>query len=322
MDCVDLICMGFQKCGTTTLFEIFRQHPDVVLCRDVKEPMYYRVPFFIQMIGRGQKYYNWRYFAHVTDDDPRMRGEINAGLTFTHCAEKLNRDLDRDVKMIFMMRNPADRSYSAYKYFLARGFLPEKDIDYDLEHGHAQGFDHYCHSVLDDRSQRSKIMKKRLKYLVFSQSNYAACIEDYLKYFPKTNMKFVIFEEFIKDQHAACLDIYDFLGLKDYDSIDYSVRANEGNEKPVSGHMARKFKVRKGWNYAFYEFMNITKWAPGLYGIYKRYFERFRDRTLVPDDDRSPMYPQTRDYLMRYYRKDIKRLEGITGKDLTAIWCK
>ena len=320
MSCPDFACMGFQKCGTTTLFEILKQHPDVVLCRDVKEPMYYRVPGFIQKIGRGHKFYRWRYFVHVKEGDERLKGEVNAGLTFTHCEEKIARDMDPQMKMIFMLRDPVNRSYSSYKYFLARGFLPREALLYDQAYGHAEGFDHYVHSILDSPRRKKQIMKKRLKYLVLSQSNYAWCIQEYLQDFPKENMKFVVFEEFIQDQHAACLEIYDFLGIGDYPQIDYRVRANEGNERAVSDHLVKKLKFLKGWKYGFYEFVNMTKWAPKTYRRFNRYYNRIRAQAMRPDEDKSKVLPKTRKYLLEYFGPDIRKLSEITGKDLEKIW--
>ncbi len=316
----DFICMGFQKCGTTTLFEILNQHPQVALCRDVKEPMYYRVPV-ASFIGRG-RFYRWRYFGHIEEGDPRLVGEVNAGLTFTHCARKLARDLDHDTKMIFMMRNPVDRSYSAYKYFLARGFLPNEAVEADARMGHAQGFDAYVHGVLDDPRRRGKIMDKRLKYLVLSQSNYATCIEEYLDCgFSRENMKFVLFEDFVRDQHAACLDLYGFLGLEEFEGINYAVRANEGKRRAVSGPKAERAKVIKGWKYFFHEFACMQRWAPNLYQRYADFCARYRAGAIVEDmAPEQKVLPETRAFLMEYFKDEIARVQQITGLNVRKAW--
>lgn len=57
-------------------------------------------------------------------EDPRLVGEVNAGLGFNGCAEMLTRDFDHSTKLFFMMRNPVDRAWSAFKFFCALGFLP------------------------------------------------------------------------------------------------------------------------------------------------------------------------------------------------------
>ena len=316
----DFVCMGFQKCGTTTLYKIFKQHPQVVLCRDVKEPMYYRIPRIVQLIGRGHKFYCSRYFGHVAADDLRLKGEINAGLTFTDCAEKFAKNYPPDVKMIFIMREPVSRCFSSYKYFLAKGFLPAADVNYDLVHGHSKGFDHYVHKVLGDDRKRSKIMDQRLRYLVFSQSNYATCIREYLQYYPKENMRFVIFEEFIQDEHAALRGLYDFIGLDDCEEIDYKAKANEGKNRPSSAFWAECFKIVKAFNYAFYEFFHLNKFAPRFYRVYNSFYKWVKRRCMVRDFDTGGILPETREYIQGYLKEEMEDLEKITERDLSGIW--
>ncbi|MCD8159824.1 MAG: sulfotransferase domain-containing protein [Clostridiales bacterium] len=315
----DFVCLGFQKCGTTTLYAILKQHPQIALCRDVKEPMYYRVPVWHIVCG-GTRFYNWRYFGHIQPGDTRLTGEINAGLTYGGCAKKVSRDMSPDTKLIFMMRNPVDRSYSAYRYFLARGFLPARYIRYDEEHGHAQGFDYYVHSVLDHPGRRNRVMKRQMKYVVLSQSNYATCISEYLEYFDRSNMKFVLFEEFVRDQHAACREIYEFIGVPDAPEITYDLRSNEGNERAVSPHCAKKLYWVKGLNYLFYDLCAMPRWGPKRYEQFRRYFQRVRKECLAPDPDKSKVLPETRAYLMNYFDEEICRTEKLTGRDLHGVW--
>ena len=88
----DFVGIGFQKCGTTTLFDLLAAHPDIALARDVKEPMFYRVPAYYGLYWPWRrKFYAWRYFGHLEPEDPRLVGEVNAGLGFNGCAEMLTR---------------------------------------------------------------------------------------------------------------------------------------------------------------------------------------------------------------------------------------
>ncbi|MCC8136943.1 MAG: sulfotransferase domain-containing protein [Clostridiales bacterium] len=314
----EFLCMGFQKCGTTTLFEILKQHREVVLCRDVKEPMYYRVQG-LWFIGR-QRYYQWRYYGHIAPDDTRRCGEINAGLTFTGCAKKICRDFSPDTKLIFMMRNPVDRAYSSYKYFLARGFLPKGAVLEDRKYGHAEAFDRYVHSVLDDPAQERQIMRKRLKYLVFSQSCYSTCIQEYLDFFPKENIRLVFFEEFVQDEKAACRELFDFIGIGEDESVDYSIRANEGNERAFSDSAAKRFQIIKGFHYGFYEFAALPYWLPNAYKKFRGYYDRKRQESFLPDEDKSAMLPKTREYLEAYFAEEVRGIERLSGRNLDSLW--
>lgn len=315
----DFACMGFQKCGTSTLYELLRQHPQIALCSDVKEPMYYRVPVWsIALLGNAG--YRVRYFTYLKKGDSRLRGEVNAGLTFNGCAKKVTRNFSPDTKMIFMLRNPVDRSYSAYKYFLARGFLPKGVMEDDRILGHAAGFDRYIHTVLDDSVSRDEIMDKRMKYLVLSQSNYGACIDEYLPVFDRKNMQFIVFEDFIQDEHQSCRELYEHLGIDDAKDIRYGLTVNPGNERAVSASRAKYFRIIKGMNYFFYDLCGMNHWNPLFYRRFRRYYDRVRKKTLLPDEDRSKVLPETRAYLERYFDADVARVEEITGINLKSVW--
>ena len=318
MPCPSFLCTGFQKCGTTTLYEILRQHPDVALCRDVKEPMYYRIPV-ISRIG-NRRYYEKRYFGHIGPDDRHVLGEVNAGLNFDACADKIGRDFPQETKLLFLMRNPADRTYSAYKYFLARGFLPGHAVKNDIRLGHAAGFDRYVHEVLDNPRTRRAVMKHRFHYLVFSQSNYAYCIREYLDRFPKENMEFVFFEEFVKDQHQSCREIYQFLGLSDSDEIDYDRRFNETTERARSAMHSHLLLIAKGGRYAFLEIMAMDYWFPAFARRYRKWYDKVRDKCILEDTDHSKMLPETRAYLEQYFEEGVRDLERITGRNLKELW--
>ncbi|MCC8029063.1 MAG: sulfotransferase domain-containing protein [Lachnospiraceae bacterium] len=319
MGCPDFACMGFQKCGTSTLYELLRQHLQIALCSDVKEPMYYRVPVWSTVFW-GKAGYRVRYFTYLKKGDPRLRGEVNAGLTFNGCAKKISGNFSPDTKMIFMLRNPVDRSYSAYKYFLARGFLPAEAMEDDRRLGHAAGFDRYVHTVLDDLPARNEIMQDRMKYLVLSQSNYAECIDEYLSAFDRKNMHFIVFEDFVRDEHQSCRELYEFLGIGDPEGIRYGLTVNPGNERAVSSSLAKRFKILKGCNYFLYDLCAIKHWNLLFYKWFRRHYGRVRRKTLEPDPDRSKVLPATRAYLEQYFDADIAQTEKITGMNLKSAW--
>lgn len=314
------ICIGFQKCGTTTMYDILRQHKDILLTQDVKEPMYYRVKGF-RALG-GKEWYEKRYFGKVPPEDTRLLGEVNAGLAFTDCAGKIGVDFPPETKLIFMMRNPVDRCYSAYKYFGALGFLPWSVTDYDLKHTHAEGFDRYVRSVLGSREQRAEIMKKRLKYLCFSQGNYYDSIKEYLRFFPKENVKFILFEEFIRDQEGTCKELYKFLGIEDDPNVQYNLKSNEGTLRAASNLRSRISLTDNGINYLLYEFADLSHRAPKLYRLYDRCHQKIESKCIEEETDHTRMKPETRALLESYYRKQVRGVEELMGRDLSGIWYK
>ena len=382
---LSVICIGFQKCGTTSLYDLLKQHSDIYLTEDVKEPMFYRVPFVRQILGRD--WYRHRYFGHLEEagrmaPDARRRasenvglltgrrgsaaagasaakegntaaqekcvpssdpvqtdgssvsrgsdsqpsplypGEINAGLGFNGCARLLGKDFSPKTKLIFMMRDPADRCYSAYKYFLALGFLPMSVVADDKKRGHAAAFDSYVRSVLFNPRRRKEIMKHRMKYLCFSQGNYAYCIQEYLRYFPRENMKFVFFEEFVRDEELVTKDILDFLHIPQDPEMTFNVKSNETNFRAASPFRSKIMYLLQGTYYMTFEFLNMKRFCPGFFRNFMAFYDWTMDQCTRPETDTSKMLPSTRKLLNRYYRNQIRQVEELAGRNVPGRWAR
>src|ERR1043166_4962032 len=115
----NFLVIGAAKCGTTSLYEYFRQHPEVYL-PDVKEPMYY------WQEGRAKYEYGVttraayeRLFDGVTTE--RAIGEASPQYIRSATAPaRIAADLP-GVRLIASLRNPADRAYSSYLGQLRHG---------------------------------------------------------------------------------------------------------------------------------------------------------------------------------------------------------
>lgn len=311
------MCIGFQKCGTTSLYDILRQHKKIYLTEGVKEPMFYRVPLLRPCLGK--KWYEKRYFGHFRPESGQTPGEINAGLSFRGCADKIGRDFPKETRLIFLMRDPADRCYSAYKYFLPLGFLPCRTVKDDQKRGHAAAFDRYVHRVLESPVKRKQIMRRRLKYLCFSQGNYARCIEEYLRYFPKENMKFVFFEEMVQNQQESVEDILEFIRVEKDPEVNYNVKSNESIFCAVSPLRSKIMYGAQGIYHLFMDFLHLGR-CPAAARAFRRGFRHILTFCIAPETDRSKMFPRTRQFLNRYYKEETARLEELIGRKVPESW--
>src|SRR5699024_4231191 len=212
-------------------------------------------------------------------------GEVNAGLGFGGCARWLGKDFPHDTKLIFMMRDPADRCYSAYKYFLALGFLPMSVVADDKKRGHAAAFDTYVRSVLLNPRRRKEIMKKRMKYLCFSQGKYAYCIEEYLRYFPRENMEFVFFEDFIRNEEAVTKEILDFLHIPMDPEITFGVKSNETNFRPAGPVRSKIMYFFQGTYYTLFEFLALGRSHPGFFRKFTDFYDWIMETCTRPETD-------------------------------------
>lgn len=113
----DLIVVGAQRCGTTTLFRLLSDHPDVQ-----RPTLSKGVGYFDLEHDRGQRW----YAAHFP---LAQRGRLtfeSSGYYLFHpmAAERIAAELP-DVRVVVMVRDPAERAHSAHAHELRRGFETE-----------------------------------------------------------------------------------------------------------------------------------------------------------------------------------------------------
>lgn len=312
----DFLCVGFPKCGTTTFYQLLKQHRQIELTRDVKEPQYY---YKKSLYKHGFEWYEQRYYGHIQRTNSIVIGEINPSLTNEKCACKISKDFPEDTKFIFLMRNPIDRSYSAFKYLVPVKWFPFKYIYKDIHLGHSKTFDLYINKLLT--KSKKEIMLHRNKYTVLALGNYYSCIKEYMKYYPKKNMKFIIFEEFIKNPQKTIKEICEFLNLGEDKYIRYNFKTNEGNKRSRS--VLGCYIIGLLYRLYFYlvENFSINISSKYIYRKLIKFYNFMNDFFLIPDKT-DKMSNTTKIKLEDYYRVDKNKLQKLIKKDLNQLWFK
>ncbi|MDH4171896.1 MAG: sulfotransferase, partial [Acidimicrobiia bacterium] len=106
----DFVCVGIEKCGTTSLHALLDQHPDVYLGR-FKEHF-----FFNRNYDEGSAWYADRY---STWDGQKVVGDITPSY-FRHpqAYDRITETLGEDVRGILLVRHPLIRAWSHYVHQL------------------------------------------------------------------------------------------------------------------------------------------------------------------------------------------------------------
>lgn len=168
---LDFIGIGAQKSGTTWLHEMLSQHPGIEF------PGGKEVHFWDNYRDLGLDWYR----ALFAGDD-RRKGEISPAYACLPIAaiQEIRTEFP-EVRLIFIMRNPIERAWSAARMMLARS---EMTIDEASE----QWFiDHF-------RSRGS-----------LARGDYAACLNNWLAVFPREQMLIERYES-ISTESVALLD--------------------------------------------------------------------------------------------------------------------
>ena len=299
----DFIIGGAQKAGTSSMHHILAQHEDVFIpggelhffCMDdvISNPEFAGrsgngwieceegCPDYDEHFDRNLKWYR-RFFESAKAG--QILGEDGAVYLSSRYAPERIADLLPDVKLIFLLRHPVERTYSQYHHLLRTG-RAVYDFEDSLQYG--------PHTLL-------------------SRSQYREHIERYLEYFPREQIKFVVFEEFVTNMQQVIDDICSFLGLGsgiELSGVDTHRMSSPVPRFPGLLHWQNYLTRSLGQNrYAGYFPGTKPREINTLERIARKADRWFRNRNLTPDINKPPMSDETRNRLERIFAKENKGL--------------
>ena len=129
----DFIIPGAAKSGTTSLYQILNQHPDIFFPKSKKEPFYFsfggeKPNYEDEQFNAIPVYQTDDYLNLYTEaDDSQICGDASTSYLYLHeesiaNMKKLYGDDLAEVKVIIILRNPVDRAFSHYTYLVRNGF--------------------------------------------------------------------------------------------------------------------------------------------------------------------------------------------------------
>jgi len=178
----DFIVIGSMRAGTTALYNLCDQHPEIGVSK-VKE-----TDFFIRQknFARGLKWYQ-----SLFPNTCKVRGEFSPNYTKSGVFEgvpKRMKELIPNVKLIYIARNPVDRAASQYKHSFASG-----------------------HRV----PPLEQLMESHEWEHIVDTSCYYRQITDYMNHFPRSQILILDFRELCEEPDIVLSDIAEFLGVSD-----------------------------------------------------------------------------------------------------------
>lgn len=307
----NFFCVGFAKCGTTTLHEIFKQHPDIYL-PEIKETQYY---WSNEAYKKGFEWYLKRYYSGA--DEQKAVGEINPKLTTRHYGIQLAKDFAPNAKIIFFLRNPVNRLFSQYKFFLRYGYsFNNINLCVKYANKNQEGFNRFIeHNFYKNCAGTVMLAPTYMKSFI-EISNYYSHIKEYLNYFPKENTKIVLFEEFIQDTERVTKELFDFLGVNRDAKINYDIIANEGNLVPKSINSIYLYQMLLQLMDQGFK-LNSNRMDGFI--VWLREFLQ-RNVLLAPETDKSKMSDGAKELLQKYFEEDKKQIEQLLERDLSQLW--
>lgn len=192
----DFIIGGAPRSGTTWLTATLELHPDIWFAKPLRpEPKFFLVD---EVYALGLDSYAERWFAGAPP--VRAVGEKSTNyLESAKAAARIAEDLP-DVKLVFVLREPAARAESNYRWSVMNGMESE---------------DFATALILEE--EREAHVPRHLRFArphaYFSRGRYAQMLRPYLDRFPRDQILVRRFEDLVGDPGPTIAAVHRFLGV-------------------------------------------------------------------------------------------------------------
>ncbi len=298
----DLFIIGAAKCGTTSVYEWLKGHPEVFMS-PAKEPRY----FATDLLSKSRWHYpddEARYLAlfEKATDEKRL-GEASVRYIYSRTAPALIRDFQPKPYIVAMLRNPVDMLYSLHQQRLADGVEDITDFEEAL-------------TADEDRRGGRRVPNggNPLLALYKPRARFAEQLEPWLATFGK-RLHIIVLEDLIASPEVEWSRLLEFLDVDSTYRLD-SFAAHNISHAPRSQRLLRLTKSR------------VPQWLvweamPRVMGdrLTRRLLRGYRYSAISRKPaQRRPMTAELRARLDQEFAPDVKRLSAMLGRDFASLW--
>jgi hypothetical protein len=288
--------VGAPKCGTTALSEYLRTHPNVFMSTP-KEPHYFADDLADYRHVTDMAAYE-ALFANV---ESRHLAIGEASVFYLYSAEAIE-NIHRfrpDAKLIVMLRNPVDMLHALHGQLLYTQDENEANFEtaWRLQALRKQG------DLIPRHCRSSKILQYRALGLLGSQ------VSNVLKWFPTSQVKIILFEDFSAKTAEIYADVLEFLELPmdQRDSFE-KINASHSHKSSLLGRFLWRppHLLQEAW--IKFKAMTGIRFAPG--DILRAY--------NTQEQKRAPISKTFKTELLENFAEDIILLESLLHSPLSS----
>lgn len=181
----DFFYAGTAKCGTTSIYEALKEHPQVFM------PDRKLLDYFSDRYDEDREW----YLSHFEDAHPhQVVGEASPYIHQADVAAKRMHAHAPEAKLVFSVRDPVDRAYSEFRHDRQRGRWED----------------------IWDKSFAEVLETPRGAFYL-EKGQYIEPLETFLEYYDREDVHLIVFEEFADAFHEAMSDVFRFLDVPQAD---------------------------------------------------------------------------------------------------------
>jgi hypothetical protein len=291
----DVMMIGAAKSGTTTLYQYMVQHPAIYFPKERKEP------FYFSFGGEKPKYTDPSFAKNLvwkTSDYLALydRAQVNQVLvdgstSYLYTSEKtiqtiqkMYGDQAKKVKIMVILRHPAERAFSHYTYLIRNG---HEDVSFE--------------QAIDPTTIANR-KNIRWGYDYLEYGLYAKQIKPFLDFFE--NVEVFLFEDLKKPEEVS-RRLFSFLEIEnipitlDFIANPSGIPKSKGFIRLIRGNVFTRL---------------LRKILPSSI---KNQLKIQRDDLMRKSMVKKPLDLEMRKKLIAYYQKDIEQLQVLLKRDLS-----
>jgi hypothetical protein len=297
----NFLVLGAAKAGTSSLYAYLKQHPDVFMSPTTELNFFAHEGGDLNFCGPGDLNYMWDDSLVATYEDycrqfEAVGGETAIGEVSTHNlysaqAPALIKRYVPTVKMIAMLRHPAERAFSAFAHMVRDG--REETDDFRI-------------ALAREPGRISHNWEPLWHYK--SMGFYGDQLSRYFEIFDRKQIRVYIYDDFVARPLDVMQDIFGFIGVDPAFSPEMSAKFNVSamtRSRRLHDVMMSKSLVRSA----------LRRLVPAAL--------RSRTRSFILEHNvkRLRLTPSARRELTNDYREDIGLLARLLNRDLSH-WLK
>lgn len=268
--------IGAQKCASTWLYDILRDHSDVALSSR-KE-----IDFFSFHYGKG---FQWYSRSFPQDLAGRVWGEISPSYFFELGVPERVRLFEPKTKILVSLRDPVERAISNHRHEVRLGHFMGPDLSFEAG--------------------------MRNNPLYVEQSRYGTHLTRWHGVFPKDQILIVFQDEIDREPRSVAQQVYRFMGV-DPDHVSGALGARSNVSHLYRSHGLEY--IRKSARRVFHQLGIDGLWRKaqrvGMQRVYRQ-MNRLPTEAYIP-----PVRRETIVELRAMFDDEIRMVEAMTGRSL------
>jgi hypothetical protein len=295
----NFLIIGAAKSSTSAMYHYLKQHPNICMSL-VKEPDFFAyvkdLPVFC---GPGDEMIRRRAVVQLADyqalfQDAREETALGEASTIylssyhPHQTAENIHDHIPHVRLIAILRQPADRAYSNFSYYRQLGMEPEAN---------------FKQALAEEQTRLQAGWRPGWRYRL--NGLYYANLKPYFERFKREQIRVYVYDDWQSNPHQILRDVFGFLDVDETFTPDITKRHN-------TTFVPRSVAIQK-----FLLQPNQIK------SLFKHLLPQRLRRAIIlglqslNHKKHSLFEPELRRQLTEGYREDILKLQDLIGRDLS-----